>query len=426
MFLWITTLLVAALNLGGPGISSDTVAGTVRASGPVFLNGVPVTQVTVVTDGDKLVTGPGGVASLDVSSTDRLTLGERGAMLVRSSRAGVSVEMERGRVQVNAAQERLRGVRLSTVGVSIATTASEDGSPHDYMVTRLETAAYVLARRGSVTVHDEARGGTTEVPAGMVGKIDSPAAEPPQATQRPTPASTGSVRHAGTITALMPTDYIYRAGAKTLAAKDAPVNWLDEVESSGNGRARIVLEDGSILSVGSKSRLKIVQHDAQSQNTSLELLGGKVRAEVRKLSSPSGSFEIRTSTAVCGVLGTDFYLETDGKKTRLVVLEGRVSFRPIINGVIAAAAAGVTVVAGQMSSAAAGAVAAPVTSSLASTTVSASTSVASQGASVATTVATQTLSRVAIIAASAAPAAATVTAVAVVNANNPSPSPSVP
>ena len=40
------------------------------------------------------------------------------------------------------------------------------------------------------------------------------------------------------------------------------------------------LTDGSILSVGSDSELRVVQHDATSQQTSLELDYGKVRNPV--------------------------------------------------------------------------------------------------------------------------------------------------
>ena len=69
MYLWISALLGALLSLGVPGVSPDTLVGTARVSGPVFLNGTKVNQQVVITDGDRLVTGPGGIASLNLSST---------------------------------------------------------------------------------------------------------------------------------------------------------------------------------------------------------------------------------------------------------------------------------------------------------------------------------------------------------------------
>ena len=424
MLLLVSTLLGVLLFSNGAGLAPDAI-GTVQTSGPVFLNGIGIYRYAVVFDGDRLETGPGGTASLVMSPKDRLLVGERSAILLKSSREGVFADVEQGRLQVNSSHQRLRQVRLGNEGVSISSTP---GLPRNYLVSRLEGASYVLARQGSLTVRDEWYGGTTEVPEGMVGGIRSEPGDPghPQTTQQPTPASSTGSHRAGIITALIPADYIWRGGTKTPAAKDAVVNWLDEVESAGSGRARIVLGDGSILSLGSKSRLRIIQHDAQSQSTNLELSYGRVRAQVTKLGNPNSNFEIRTSTAVCGVLGTDFFVETDGKKTRLVVFEGRVTFTPIVKGVVAGATAAVTVLAGQMSTATAGAAVAPASSGVASTTAATSTTISSQAASATTAVAAQAASRLAIIVASAAPAAATVAIVAVATTNNPPPSPSQP
>jgi len=98
------------------------------------------------------------------------------------------------------------------------------------------------------------------------------------------------------------------------------------------GRARVSLNDGSLLNLGSNSELLVVQHDVQAQQTSLDLAVGRMRAAVVKLSRPGAKFEIRTSTGVAGVIGTDFYLLATPDFTEIIVFEGVVRFTPFATG----------------------------------------------------------------------------------------------
>lgn len=119
---------------------------------------------------------------------------------------------------------------------------------------------------------------------------------------------------AGTITALLPVADITRGAGKkavTTAAKKGDVLvWNDLIKTEKGGRARITLTDQSILSLGSQAQLRIVKHDAKSQQTTLEMAYGRVRAEVATITRDGGSFELRTPTAVAGVIGTDFGLDS--------------------------------------------------------------------------------------------------------------------
>src|SRR5258706_9537584 len=136
MLFWISALLGAFLSLSGSGsgVAPDTIVGTARTVGPVFLNGTRVTQSVLISDGDRVDTGPGGVVALNVSATDRLIVGERSSIRLRSSASGVFAEVSSGRMQVNTSQQRLKEVRLTDEGISINATS---GLPHDYLVTRL-------------------------------------------------------------------------------------------------------------------------------------------------------------------------------------------------------------------------------------------------------------------------------------------------
>jgi hypothetical protein len=106
------------------------------------------------------------------------------------------------------------------------------------------------------------------------------------------------------------------------------VQWNDLLETNNTGRLRVNLRDGSLLSLGSNSQMRVVQHDATAQQTTLELLFGRLRSQVVKLTQPSSKFEVRTPTSVAGVIGTDFLLIATADRTTLVVFSGVVRITP--------------------------------------------------------------------------------------------------
>jgi len=132
---------------------------------------------------------------------------------------------------------------------------------------------------------------------------------------------------AGQINALIP--------AATRNSKPARVreelDWNDLLQTEHSGRVRAGLTDGSILSLGSDSELRIVQHDGAAQQTSLEMNFGKMRSQVEKITQPGGKFEIKTPNAVIGVIGTDFYVGFESNRTTVICYKGQVSVTPLGN-----------------------------------------------------------------------------------------------
>jgi hypothetical protein len=115
---------------------------------------------------------------------------------------------------------------------------------------------------------------------------------------------------AGKITALLPTAHVIRGEGKNAVSADArkgdELVWQDLIKTDKGGRARITLNDQSILSLGSQAELRIVKHDAKAQQTILEMTYGRIRTQVENVTRNGGSFQLKTSTAVAGVIGTDF------------------------------------------------------------------------------------------------------------------------
>ncbi|MGA8539716.1 MAG: FecR family protein, partial [Terriglobales bacterium] len=115
--------------------------------------------------------------------------------------------------------------------------------------------------------------------------------------------------------------------AQPIKAKDS-LAWNDLLKTDAQGRLRAGLTDGSILSLGSNSELRVVQHDATSQQTSIEMNYGKLRNQVVKITKPGGKYEVKTPNAVIGVIGTDFFVGHANNQTTVICYVGKVSVTP--------------------------------------------------------------------------------------------------
>jgi hypothetical protein len=131
---------------------------------------------------------------------------------------------------------------------------------------------------------------------------------------------------AGEISRAIPEVAIARGTQQLPAPVKALVDWGDVVRTGDGGRARVALDDGSVLNVGSSSSLTVTQHNAAAQQTQIELTYGRVRSQVVKQSKPNAKFEIHTGVGVAGVVGTDFFLGFMNGLFQIIVYDGHVKF----------------------------------------------------------------------------------------------------
>jgi hypothetical protein len=131
---------------------------------------------------------------------------------------------------------------------------------------------------------------------------------------------------AGQISRAIPDVAIARGAQQLPAPVKALVDWGDVVRTGDGGRARVALDDGSVLNVGSSSNLTVTQHNSAAQQTQIELTYGRVRSQVVKQAKPNAKFEIHTSVGVAGVVGTDFFLGFMNGLFQIIVYEGHVKF----------------------------------------------------------------------------------------------------
>ncbi len=132
----------------------------------------------------------------------------------------------------------------------------------------------------------------------------------------------GASERAGEVSRIIPAVSIARGTKSIAASARTVVDWLDVLNTQPSARARVSLDDGSVLNVGSDSSIHIVKHDAGAQQTDLELSLGKVRSQAQKITQPNGKFEVHTPAGVAGVVGTDFYTAYENNIMTVIVFEG--------------------------------------------------------------------------------------------------------
>ncbi len=111
---------------------------------------------------------------------------------------------------------------------------------------------------------------------------------------------------AGKVARVLPSGFMTRNQATAEVKPADAVLWNDVLRTNEKGRMGISLLDGSLLTLGTKSELRVVRHDPASQQTLAELLYGRIRSKVVQQTKPSSGFLVRTPTAVIGAIGTDF------------------------------------------------------------------------------------------------------------------------
>ena len=108
--------------------------------------------------------------------------------------------------------------------------------------------------------------------------------------------------------------------------EDIPLFKDDAVITLKGGRIRLQLNDGSILTLASETKLVLNQsvYDPESQTRSsfINMTFGKARFLVKKIKDITDSnFKIRTPTAVVGIRGSDFIITADISSTEVVTLD---------------------------------------------------------------------------------------------------------
>jgi hypothetical protein len=306
--------------------TSASVAGIAGANAE--LNGARFTPGATLFRGDVIKLGTDASAALQFGTG--LVLVAPGTELVVDSGR---INLRSGRVQIRLAGTDMFVVSGPFFHVMVVPADSHSGSA-EILVDGKQ--AQVSSVAGFVDLSTNGSDAPRRLHAGEIASMDAGSADAGG-------SQAGSAPAAGQVSRVLPEVQIDRASQQRVASIAAPVYWNDDLRSGSNGRARVSLNDGSLLNLGSNSEVRVMQHDARAQQTSLDLAVGRMRTQVVKLSRPGAKFEIRTSTGVAGVIGTDFYLLATPDSTEIIVFEGAVRFTPFATGVAVTAGTGMKV-----------------------------------------------------------------------------------
>jgi hypothetical protein len=132
---------------------------------------------------------------------------------------------------------------------------------------------------------------------------------------------------AGTIVGVNGACFVVSAGARTVVRLGQPVQIGDTVEVPANGKLKLRLIDGSVVSVASGSRMSVAALSTdgagQRQDARLTLAEGLLRAVVAPVQHPS-RFEVNTAVGTASVRSTDWFVEATGGAMQVGVLTGSV------------------------------------------------------------------------------------------------------
>jgi hypothetical protein len=116
--------------------------------------------------------------------------------------------------------------------------------------------------------------------------------------------------------------------ASSVLENGTPALLKDEVRTNEllstnkSGRLRVQLDDGSILSIGSETQVRVTKHQASTGETLINLTSGRLRSRVVKVRKGGTHFQVLTPQGRVSVVGTDFFLDVAPQRTQVVVYSG--------------------------------------------------------------------------------------------------------
>jgi ferric-dicitrate binding protein FerR (iron transport regulator) len=321
-FSWLFLLLVLGASLVRFAGSASRAYAATAATSPAAsaasisgkdaqLNGAPMPVGATLFPGDIIRLGEASTAALRFEDSVVLA-----APLTELVVEAEGVSLHNGRLQVRAGGAKPFAVTGPFFHVGVG--ASSAGAPSSAEIRLTGRRAQVSAVAGAADLTAEGTVAPFRLNAGETATVD--------ATGEPASPQSAANPEAGQVSRLTPQVQIDRGSQHLVVAISDRVYWNDDLRSGPTGRAHVTLKDGSQLNLGSDSSLRVVQHDAAQQQTSLDLLVGRMRGRITKLNKPGAKFEVHTPVGIAGLVGTDFSLFVNDDGADLMVFEGTVKF----------------------------------------------------------------------------------------------------
>ena len=132
---------------------------------------------------------------------------------------------------------------------------------------------------------------------------------------------------AGSVVGLSGECFVTSGGSRAALRLGQPVQVGDTVDVSPQGKLKLRMADGSVVSVAPGTRMTIaaygVDSAGQRQDAQLSLGQGLLRAVVAPAATPA-RFEVETAVGTAAVRSTDWFVEAAGGAMQVGVLTGSV------------------------------------------------------------------------------------------------------
>lgn len=133
---------------------------------------------------------------------------------------------------------------------------------------------------------------------------------------------------AGTVVGVSGSCFVESGGQRAQLRIGQPVQVSDTVDVPADGKLKLRMTDGSIVSVAAGSRVTIASYTVdgagQRQSAQLSLAQGLIRAVVAPVGQPA-SFEVSTAVGTAAVRSTDWFIEARPGSAQVGVLDGSVT-----------------------------------------------------------------------------------------------------
>jgi hypothetical protein len=148
---------------------------------------------------------------------------------------------------------------------------------------------------------------------------------------------------AGTVVGLSGDCTVERGGSRGPAALAQGVEIGDTVEVAANGKLKLRMADGSVVSIASGTKMTVsaygVTDAGQRQDAKLSLSQGLLRLEVTPVTGTPAPFEVDTAVGTSAVRSTDWFVETQPGWMQVAVMVGSVDVTSAAVGAVTTLAA---------------------------------------------------------------------------------------
>ena len=300
------SLLLGAEGLLAAGSNAQWL-GTLWTKGSVAVGRAKAYNGGTILPGDVITTGNDASAWIRFRSPASTIMLANSEAVVGRSTLGPSLELRRGTLVVD--KSAMDAMRVAIPGGFVLVRGDEQ-FPAQCELALVGNSSMVSVKGGRAEIHGA--GKPVVLHAGQAARMEA-------GGQQGGPPVAGKVFRETPEGVLLPQG---QEGQEIPLKLDQEINWNDVIRTLRVGRAQLLLLDGTTLNFGCCSSTRIVKHDPQAQQTTIELSVGTVQADVKEITTPGGKFQLNTKHAVIGVIDTSFVVETDDMKTRVCGVSG--------------------------------------------------------------------------------------------------------